>query len=634
MFLEKINNPSDLKKLNEKELVVLSQEIRDFMLETLSKTPGHFASSFGVVELTVALHYVFDSPQDRIVWDVGHQAYVHKILTGRKENFHTLRQLNGISGYPNIFESQHDAFSVGHSSTSISAALGMSIANKIENKDNQVVAIIGDGSMTAGLAFEGLNNAGISNSNILIILNDNDIAIDKNVGGLSKYLTRLVASKRYNRIKNSVYSKVISFKSLGKFILRTVRHINTNIKNSIVEKSNFFESLGLRYFGPIDGHNMHELLEVLKDLKEIKGPKILHIRTVKGKGYKFAEQNKTKWHATSVAFDIETGEPIEKNNGTTPPRFQDVFGNTIVELAEQNTKIVGITPAMPTGCSLDIMMKKMPNRAFDVGIAEQHAVTFSGGLARQGLIPFCNIYSSFMQRAYDQVIHDVAMQNLHVVFCLDRGGLVGADGATHHGTYDLSFFRCVPNMVVSSPMDEIDLRNLMYTAQLPHNNFPFSIRYPRGNGFYTDWCKPFEEIKIGKGRLISEGDEIAFLTIGPIGFQVQKTIKILNNYDIRPAHYDMRFVKPIDEEILHNVCKNFKTIITVEDNSVIGGFGSAVAEFITNNNYQLELKILGIPDIYIEHGTQNEQYHLCGIDYKSILETTLELLKIKKLNEI
>ena len=634
MFLEKITNPRDLKNLTENDLVVLSQEVRDFMLETLSKTPGHFASSFGVVELTIALHYVFDSPKDRIVWDVGHQAYVHKILTGRKENFHTLRQLNGISGYPNIEENEHDAFGVGHSSTSISAALGMSIANKLNNIDNQVVAIIGDGSMTAGLSFEGLNNAGISNSNILIILNDNDIAIDKNVGGLSKYLTRLVASKRYNRIKNSIYSKVISFKSLGKFILRTVRHINTNIKSSIVEKSNFFESLGLRYFGPIDGHNMHELLEVLKDLKEIKGPKLLHIRTVKGKGYKFAEKNKTKWHATSVAFDIETGEPLEKTNGTTPPRFQDVFGHTIVELAQKNEKIVGITPAMPTGCSLDIMMKQMPHRAFDVGIAEQHAVTFAGGLARQGLIPFCNIYSSFMQRAYDQVIHDVTMQNLHVVFCLDRGGLVGADGATHQGAYDLSFFRCVPNLVVSSPMDEIELRNLMYTAQLPHNKFPFSIRYPRGNGFYIDWRKPFEEIKIGKGRIISQGEEIAFLTIGPIGFQVKKAIEILKNYDIKPAHYDMRFVKPIDQEILHFVCKNFKTIITVEDNSIIGGFGSAVAEFITSNNYNIELKILGIPDKYIEHGTQNEQYQICQIDYKSILETTLELLKIKKLNEI
>jgi len=630
-LLNTINYPSDLKKLKEDQLVQLSAELRQFLIETLSKTPGHFGASLGVVELSVALHYTFNTPDDKIVWDVGHQAYVHKILTGRKDKFHSLRQLNGISGFPNIFESEYDAFTVGHSSTSISAALGMSVSSVLQNKNNQVIAVIGDGSMTAGLAFEGLNNAAASKSNILIILNDNDMAIDPSVGALSKYFTRLTASKRYNRLKEDVWNSLGRFKRIGIRTREFVRKIDTGIKSSLIQGSNYFEGLGLRYFGPIDGHSIHDLVEVLEDLKEIKGPKLLHIKTVKGKGYKFAEENKTKWHATSAAFDIETGEVIRTGNERPkPPKFQDVFGKTIIELAKQNDKIVGITPAMPSGCSLNLMMHEMPERAFDVGIAEQHAVTFSAGLAIDGLVPFCNIYSSFMQRAYDQVIHDVALQNLHVVFCLDRGGVVGADGATHHGAYDLSYFRAVPNMVVSAPMNEIELRNLMYTAQLEKNKFPFSIRYPRGRGNTIDWEKPFKEIPIGKGRIISEGKDIAILTIGAIGLEVLKTVEMLNADDISVAHYDMRFVKPLDKELLLEIFSKFSRIITVEDNSVVGGFGSAVVEFANERNIDIEIKVLGIPDEFVEQGTQQELYELCGYDYKSIFKTAKEMLVLKK----
>lgn len=625
-LLDKINYPSDLKQLTETQLIQLAYELRQFIINTLSQTPGHFGASLGVIELTIALHYIFDTPQDKIVWDVGHQAYAHKILTGRKHNFHTLRQLHGISGFPNIFESEYDAFTVGHSSTSISAALGMSISSKLNHQKNKSIAIIGDGAITAGMAFEAINNAASTNSNILIILNDNNMAIDPSVGALSRYFTRFTASKRYNRVKENVWNSLGKLKKLGEKTRDFVRKIDAGIKNSITdEHSNLFEAWGLRYFGPIDGHNMHDLVEVLSDLKEIKGPKLLHIKTIKGKGYKFAEENQTAWHATSESFDIDTGKKIIVNSIPTPPKFQDVFGKTLVELAKMNSKICGITPAMPSGCSMNLMMKELPDRAFDVGIAEQHAVTFSAGLAISGQIPFCNIYSTFMQRAYDQVIHDVALQKLHVIFCLDRGGLVGADGATHHGAYDLTYMRTVPNLVIAAPMDEIDLRNLMYTAQLDKNKFPFSIRYPRGNGSFIDWQKPFEEIEIGKGRQISDGESIAVLSIGAIGTEVAKAKNELLKLGINIAHYDMRFVKPLDEILLKDIFNNYDKIITLEDNSIVGGFGSAILEFMIKNKFKNDIEILGIPDEFIEHGTQEELYQICNYDYKAIINTAKKM---------
>ena len=629
-ILSKINSPKDFKNFNVKQLEALATELRQFLIKTLSQNPGHFGASLGVVELTIALHYIFDTPNEKIVWDVGHQAYVHKILTGRRDNFHTLRKLHGISGFPNIFENEYDAFGVGHSSTSISAALGIAMANKFQGNDKQTIAVIGDGAITGGMAFEGLNNASTSDANILIILNDNNMAIDPSVGALSRNFTRLVASKRYNKLKESVWNNLDKFKRAGTSMQDFIRKINTGIKHSLIGESNFFEGLGLRYFGPIDGHNIEDLILVLEDLKELKVPKILHIKTKKGKGYKFAEENQTKWHATSAAFDIETGEKIDKSDKKLPPKFQEVFGETIIELAELNEKIVGITPAMPTGSSLNMMMKEMPERAFDVGIAEQHAVTFSAGLAINGMIPFCNIYSTFMQRAYDQVIHDVALQNLHVVFCLDRGGLVGADGATHHGAFDLSYMRNVPNMVIAAPMDVIALRNMMYTAQLEKNNFPITIRYPRGRGKTLDWKKAFEEIPIGKGRLISEGEDIAILSIGAIGWQVVDAIEKLKDEGIKPAHYDMRFVKPLDNELLKNIFSKFKKVITIEDNSVVGGFGSAVLEFMNNNNIDAEIKILGIPDKFIEHGTQQELYEICRYDTNAIIKTVKKMIVKEK----
>ena len=629
-LLKTIDSPNDIKKLTVEQLKQLSAELREFMIEVLSKNPGHFGASLGVVELTVALHYIFNAPTDKIIWDVGHQAYGHKILTGRRDNFHTLRKKDGISGFPNIFESDFDAFGVGHSSTSISAALGMSVAAKLQNKDNHVIAIIGDGAMTAGMAFEGLNNAAITNSNLIIILNDNNIAIDPSVGALSKYFTKFTASKRYNKLKENVWNSLTKFKKTGSNIQEFVRKINTGIKNTIIGESNFFEGLGLRYFGPIDGHCIEDLVDVLEDLRDIKGPKLLHIKTKKGKGYKFAEENQTKWHATSAEFDIKTGEVINKSTEAKPPKFQDVFGETIIELAKQNEKIVGITPAMPSGSSLNMMMREMPDRAFDVGIAEQHAVTFSAGLAIDGLIPFCNIYSTFLQRAYDQVIHDVALQNLHVVFCLDRGGLVGADGATHHGAFDLSYMRAIPNIVVSAPMDEIELRNLMFTAQLEKNKFPFSIRYPRGRGHIIDWKQPFEEIPIGKGRLLTEGKDVAILSIGAIGLQVIEAMRVLSERSIFPAHYDMRFVKPLDENLLFDIFAKFSHIVTVEDNALLGGFGSAIAEFAEKHNLQSQITMLGIPDEFIEHGTQQELYEICGYDYKAIADTVIEIKEKEK----
>lgn len=626
-LLEQINIPQDLReKISEDDLPQLCDELRDFIVDVVSKKGGHFGASLGVVELTVALHYVFNTPDDKLIWDVGHQAYGHKILTGRRKQFHTNRIYKGISGFPKPSESEYDAFAVGHSSTSISAALGMAVASKYKKEDRQHVAIIGDGSMTAGLAFEGMNHGGVENTNLLIVLNDNCMAIDPNVGALKDYLTDITTSHTYNKVKDEVWNLLGKVSKFGPNAQEIVQKIENGIKSTLLKQSNLFEALNFRYFGPIDGHDVNYLAKVLEDLKDIPGPKILHCITEKGKGYQPAESgDSTKWHAPGL-FNKETGEIIKITpKNPEPPKYQDVFGHTIVELAEKNDKIVGVTPAMPSGCSLNIMMKAMPDRAFDVGIAEQHAVTFSAGMATQGLIPFCNIYSSFMQRAYDQVIHDVALQNLHVVFCLDRGGLVGADGSTHHGAYDLSFFRCIPNMIVSAPMNEEELRNLMYTAQAD-NNGPFSIRYPRGTGTMVEWKTPFKKIKIGTGRRVKNGEDVAILTIGDIGNYAVKATQELDQQGIHIAHYDMRFVKPIDEILLHEVFGKFKKIITVENGTVIGGMGSAVLEFMADNNYQAEVKRLGIPDKFIEHGTQPELYNECQFDVKAIIKTVKSLL--------
>lgn len=626
-LLNKITFPKDLReKISEDELPQLCEELRDFIVDVVSQKGGHFGASLGVVEMTVALHYVFNTPHDKLVWDVGHQAYGHKILTGRREKFHTNRIYKGISGFPKPSESKYDAFSVGHSSTSISAALGMAVASQYKKEDRQHVAIIGDGSMTAGLAFEGMNHGGVENTNLLIVLNDNCMAIDPNVGALKDYLTDITTSHTYNKVKDEVWhllGKVSKFGPNAQAIAQKIEH---GIKSTLLKQSNLFESLNFRYFGPIDGHDVNYMAKVLEDLKDIPGPKILHCITEKGKGYQPAEDgNTTQWHAPGI-FNKDTGEIVKITpNKPAPPKYQDVFGHTIVELAEKNDKIVGVTPAMPSGCSLNIMMKAMPDRAFDVGIAEQHAVTFSAGMAAQGLTPFCNIYSSFMQRAYDQVIHDVAIQNLPVVFCLDRGGLVGADGATHHGAYDLAYFRCIPNMIVSAPMNEEELRNLMYTAQA-NNNGPFSIRYPRGIGTTAEWKTPFKKVKIGTGRRVKNGDDIAILSIGDIGNKAVIACAELEKEGIHVAHYDMRFVKPIDEILLHEVFGKFKKVITLENGSIQGGMGSAVLEFMADNNYFVEVKRLGIPDKFIEHGTQAELYDECGFDEKAISKTVKSLL--------
>ena len=620
-LLNKISSPDDLKKLKPEDLIVLSKELRQFIIDVISCNPGHFGASLGVVELTIALHYVYNTPYDKIVWDVGHQAYGHKILTGRRENFHTNRKYQGISGFPKREESEYDAFGVGHSSTSISAALGMAKAVKHKGEKRHVVAVIGDGAMTAGLAFEGLNNAGAEHSDILVILNDNNIAIDPNVGALKEYLLDVTTSKTYNKFKDEVWNVLGKISKMGPNAQALASKLETGIKSTILKHSNLFEAMNFRYFGPIDGHDILHLRRILEDMKRIPGPKLLHCITKKGKGFLQAELNQTKFHSPSAPFDKVTGEPVESDTTKKPPRFQDVFGHTILELARQNDKIIGVTPAMPTGCSLNIMMKEMPGRAYDVGIAEQHAVTFSAGMAAEGMIPFCNIYSTFMQRAYDQVIHDVALQNLHVVFCLDRGGLVGADGATHHGFFDLSYMRVLPNMVVSAPMDEIELRNLMYTAQLEKNAGPFSIRYPRGVGMSTDWQKPFEEIPVGKARKLAEGDKVAVLTIGYPGHNALRAVKRLEKENIHITHYDMRFVQPLDEEALHFVSKKYKAVITVEDGMLKGGFGSAILEFMADNNYKIPVKRLGIPDYFIEQGTQIELKKECGFDTDAIYDT-------------
>ena len=626
-LLEKIDSPDDLKKLHIDELPEVCNDLRNFIIDELSVNPGHFGASLGVVELTVALHYVYNTPYDQLIWDVGHQAYGHKILTGRREIFNTNRKFKGISGFPKKDESEYDAFGVGHASTSISAGLGMAVASRLKKeKDRKVIAVIGDGAMTGGMAFEALNNAGGINSDILVILNDNNMAIDPNVGGMNRYLLNISKSKTYNRFKKDVWEGLGKLDGFGKKARSILQKNQHALKNMLLKENNLFEALDFRYFGPIDGHDVVYLTEVLNDLKNISGPKLLHVITQKGKGFKLAEINQTKYHAPGV-FDKETGEiyscncPVDK-----APKFQNVFGETLVELAEKNDKIVGITPAMPTGCSMNLLFDKMPGRAFDVGIAEQHAVTFSAGLATQGMVPFCNIYSTFMQRAYDQIIHDVAIQKLPVIFCLDRGGLVGEDGPTHHGVFDIAYMRSIPNMIVSAPMDEIELRNLMYTAQLQENKQPFSIRYPRGCGIKPNWRKPFEKIEIGKGRKLADGNDVALLSIGKSGIFAKRAVKSLENKQISAAHYDMRFVKPIDKEMLTEVFENFKIVVTIEDGAIQGGFGSAVLEFMAENNYSATVKLLGIPDKFIEHGSPEDLYRECGIDAKGITNAVVELL--------
>ena len=626
-LLNGINSPADVKQLTRDQLHHLCDELRQYIIDVVSVHGGHFGASLGVVELSVALHYVYNTPYDQLVWDVGHQAYGHKILTGRKDSFPTNRKYNGLSGFPKRSESEYDTFGVGHSSTSISAALGMAMAAKYKGEDRKSVAIIGDGSMTAGIAFEAMNHAGVADNDMLIILNDNCMSIDPNVGALKEYLTDITTSPTYNKFKDDIW-KALGKLPIGKnFTREMASKLEHSIKGFVSRSSNLFEALKLRYFGPIDGHNITKLVDTLQDLKNIPGPKLLHIITVKGKGYALAEKDQTKWHAPGL-FDKVTGE-IHKKVFDLPqaPKYQDVFGHTIIELAEKNDKIIGITPAMPSGSSLKFMMEKMPHRAFDVGICEQHAVTVSAGMATQGMKVFCNIYSSFMQRAFDQVVHDVAIQKLPVIFCLDRAGLVGEDGPTHHGCYDIAYFRCIPNMIISAPMNESELRNLMYTAQLESTTLPFVIRYPRGEGVLPEWKTPLKEIEIGKGRKLKDGKEIAILSIGHPGNFVSASIRELRTEGIDPAHYDMRFVKPLDENLLHEVFAKYQKIVTVEDGTVVGGFGSAILEFMAEHKYKADIKIMGIPDRIVEHGTPKQLYNEIGIDANGISTIVREMLK-------
>ena len=628
-LLETINGPADMKQLKPEQLIQLSNELRQFIIEIVSSNPGHFGASLGVVELTVALHHVFNAPHDQIIWDVGHQAYGHKILTGRRDVFHTNRKYGGISGFPKPSESEFDAFGVGHSSTSISAALGMAAGNEynLEN-DRQVVAIIGDGSLSGGMAYEALNNAGHAGKNLLVILNDNNISIDPSVGAMKDYLLDIATSKRYNKVKDEVWNLLGFMNKIAPNARNYAQKIENAIKSILLKQSNLFESLNFRYFGPVDGHDVLHLTDVLWDMKNIPGPKLLHVITQKGKGFARAEEDRTAYHSPGK-FNMHTGEIIRKSyDKPQPPHYQDVFGETILELARNNKKIVGITPAMPTGSSLKIMMDEMPDRTYDVGIAEQHAVTFSAGLAATGMVPFCNIYSSFMQRAYDQVIHDVAIQNLPVVFCLDRAGLVGSDGATHHGAYDLAFFRCIPGMTIASPLNEVELRNMMYTAQLRKNG-PMVIRYPRGQGVMVNWKEPFKELETGKGQQLKEGSDLAILSLGPIGNLVSEAISLLDLEHISVAHYDMRFLKPLDQKLLDKVFSRFDKVITVEDASIVGGLGSAVIEHMNDNNYKAKVLRLGIPDRFVEHGTQEELYHECGFDTAGIVAAAKSMIRSK-----
>lgn len=622
-LLSDIESPEDLRRLKQEELELLSQELRQYIIDVLAENPGHFGSSLGSIELTVALHYVFNTPFDKIVWDVGHQAYGHKILTGRRDEFKTLRKLGGISGFPNPQESEYDSFIAGHASNSISAALGMAVASQLKKENRKIVAVIGDGSMTGGLAFEGLNNASSDPNDLLIILNDNNMAIDRAVGGVSQHLVKITTSETYNTIRFKLYNFLKNrglIKEEGKgFILR----FNNSLKALLTKQHNVFEGFNIRYFGPIDGHDIHGMIKVLRDIKDMKGPKLLHILTKKGKGFQPAEEDATIWHAPGK-FNKDTGERICEKSKDEPQLYQDVFGHTLVELAKKDSRIVGITPAMPTGCSMTFLMKEMPERAFDVGIAEGHAVTFSAGLAKEGMLPFCNIYSSFMQRAYDNLIHDAALQNLNLVLCLDRAGLVGEDGATHHGALDLAYLRCIPNITIASPLNEIDLRNLMYTATLPDKGV-FAIRYPRGKGELKDWERPLEEIPVGKGRKIKEGENIAVISIGPIGNIAAEAIEKVKEEGINAAHYDIIFLKPIDEELLHEIGKKYKKIITIENGTIKGGLGSAVTEFMADNGYFPIIRKIGIPDQFIPHGSIPELYQLCGMDVENIRKTLTEL---------
>jgi 1-deoxy-D-xylulose-5-phosphate synthase len=625
-LLAQIETPNDLRRFKEDDLIQICSELRQYIIDIVSVKGGHFGASLGTVELSVALHYAFNTPDDQLVWDVGHQAYGHKLLTGRRELFHTNRIYGGISGFPKRKESEYDAFGVGHSSTSISAALGMAVASQIKgDTSRQHIAVIGDGALTGGMAFEAMNNAGAQGNNMLVILNDNCMSIDPNVGALKEYLTDITTSHTYNKVKDEVWNLLGKISKFGPNAQAIVQKVENAVKSAVLQQSNLFESFNFRYFGPVDGHDVNRLVQVMNDLKDIPGPKLLHVLTVKGKGYKLAEEDQTLWHAPGL-FNKDTGEIIKSpKKGPEPPKYQDVFGHTLVELANDDKRIVGVTPAMPSGCSLNIMMKEIPDRAFDVGICEQHAVTFSAGMATQGLIPFCNIYSTFMQRAYDQVIHDVALQNLHVVFCLDRGGLAGADGPTHHGAYDIAYMRCIPNMIVSAPMNEEELRNLMFTAY--KTPAPFSIRYPRGNGVMVDWKQPFQLLEIGKGRTLRKGNDIAILSIGHMGNLAMDAVNRLVNEGVDVGFYDMRFVKPIDEDLLHEIFKTTSSIITVEDGCVQGGFGSAVLEFMADHGYSARVKRLGIPDKIVEHGTQPELWAECGYDAEAIYLASMEILE-------
>ena len=617
-YLTNINSPQDLRKLKTEDLPEVCQELRKDIINELSHNPGHFASSLGVVELTVALHYVFDTPYDRIVWDVGHQAYGHKILTGRRDQFCTNRKFKGIRPFPSPFESEYDTFTCGHASNSISAALGMAVAANKNKENRKIIAVIGDGAMSGGLAFEGLNNASSTPNNLLIILNDNNMSIDHSVGGMKQYLLRLNTNSLYNRIRFCLSSTLSGWGILNAKRKNSILRFNNSLKSMLTQQQNIFEGLNIRYFGPVDGHNVEELIRTLKDIKDLKGPKILHIHTVKGKGFKPAEKSATVWHAPGL-FDKETGERIIKDTEGLPPRFQDVFGETLVELAEKNEKIVGVTPAMPTGCSMNLLMEKMPERTFDVGIAEGHAVTFSCGMAKDGLLPFCNIYSSFAQRAYDNIIHDMALTDLNMVLCLDRAGLVGEDGPTHHGAFDLAYLRPIPNLTVCSPYDEMELRRMMYTAQLPDMG-PFVIRYPRGRGRLAEWRCPLEKVEVGTARKLKSGKDLAVLTIGPIGNLAADAIEMAEKEldGMQIAHYDMRFLKPIDEKTLHEIAKTFDKIITLENGTRKGGLGSAVLEFMADNGYTPKVKVLGLPDEFVEHGSVPELLRLTGLDTESI----------------
>lgn len=638
-YINDINSPTDLKTVNKNDLITVCDELREFIIDEVSKNPGHLGSSLGVVELTVALHYVFNTPYDRIVWDVGHQAYGHKILTGRRDQFHTNRQFKGLCGFPTPKESEYDSFGVGHSSTSISAGLGMSVASLLKNEENrQVVAVIGDGAMTGGLAFEGLNNTSMDKNNLLIILNDNQMAIDPIQGGFTQYLVDITTSQTYNNLRYKAYKLLKKVGVLNDKRKDRIISFNNTVKAALTKQHNIFEGLNIRYFGPVDGHDVEGLVRILSDIKDFKGPKVLHCITQKGKGYEPAEKSVTEWHAPGK-FDVQTGERKSADATiATPPLFQDVFGETLLELALENEKIVAITPAMPSGCCMNIMQRELPKRVFDVGIAEGHAVTFSAGLAKEGMMPFCNIYSSFMQRAYDNVIHDVALQELNVVLCLDRSGIVGTDGATHHGLFDMAYMRCIPNLTISAPRNESELRNLMFTAQQKDMG-PFVIRYPRGKGSLINWRTPMKIQQIGKGECMKEGKDMAILTIGTIANNTHEAIlQIENKINISIAHYDMRFVKPLDEELLHEIGKKFERIITIEDGVIQGGFGSAVLEFLSDNGYNIQLKRLGIPDSFIEHGTPEELYHMLGLDTegisKSILDDIKGLMKYKTIGQL